>query len=68
MANDLAQIDSRYKVSTGKLKSFVEVREKVVSTPSSIFPISKTGRADDTCESFENFEFEIFAIDNLSGT
>ena len=42
------------------------MREKVVSKPSSIFPISKNGRADDTCENFENFEFEIFSIDNLS--
>ena len=49
VANDLAQISSGYKVSIDKLKkSFVEVREKVVSTrtPSSKLPIPKAGGYD----------------------
>ena len=45
VANDLAQIASGYKVSTGKLKDFVEVKDKVspTKTPSPNLSIQKAG-------------------------
>ena len=61
VANDLAQISYGYKISKEKLKKFIEVRGRVVSTRLAPSDLERTKLGYTDKESFE-----ILAIDNLT--
>ncbi|WJX50210.1 hypothetical protein P8452_36545 [Trifolium repens] len=78
-ANDLAQIASGYKISSGKLEELIEIKDKlIVDQPASMelsMPklvganVPQDNGQDTIYDGDENSEiFEIFAIDNLSDT
>jgi hypothetical protein len=61
VANDLAQIESRYKISKEKLQKVIEVRGRVTSTRLAPSDLEKTKLGYTDKESFE-----ILAIDRLT--
>ncbi|XP_058741269.1 uncharacterized protein LOC131613635 [Vicia villosa] len=72
-ANKLAQISSGYRVSKYRLGELIEIKEKEVERHYPALSIAKIrGKCErkneglETHESGEIFEFEIFAIDNMT--